>query len=68
MEECGSYAFRAAVDPSGFCTPSTRDAHPSCSSGETRPANDRFYEEYVPLADRLYDDHLRDLKREGLIE
>ena len=27
----------------------------------------RFYEEYVPIADRLYDDHLQDLRREGLI-
>ena len=36
--------------------------------GGDKTGNDRFYEEYVPLADRLYDDHLRDLKREGLIE
>ena len=27
----------------------------------------RFYEEYVPIADRLYDDHLQELRREGLI-
>jgi hypothetical protein len=27
----------------------------------------RFYEVYVPVADALYDVHLRDLKEEGLI-
>ncbi len=28
----------------------------------------RFYEEYVPIADRLYDEHLGELRREGLIQ
>lgn len=28
---------------------------------------DRWYEEFVPVADRLYDEHLETLKREGLI-
>ena len=28
----------------------------------------RFYEQFVPLADRLYDEHLKELKDEGLIE
>ncbi len=35
--------------------------------GGDKTGNDRFYEEYVPIADRLYDEHLRELKREGLI-
>ena len=33
-----------------------------CKTGE-----DRWYETFVPLADRLYDDYLEDLRREGLI-
>ena len=33
-----------------------------------KTGNDRFYEEYVPVADRLYDEHLGGLRREGLIE
>ena len=33
----------------------------------TRRRNDRFYEEFVPLADDLYDEHL-ELRKEGLIE
>ena len=35
--------------------------------GGTKTGNDRFYEEYVPIADRLYDDHLSDLRQEGII-
>ena len=36
--------------------------------GGDKTGNDRFYEEYVPLADALYDEHLNELRREGLIE
>ena len=36
--------------------------------GGDKTGNDRFYEEYVPRADDLYDEHLRELRREGVIE
>lgn len=36
--------------------------------GGDKTGNDRFYEEYIPRADELYDEHLRELRREGLIE
>ena len=36
--------------------------------GGDKTGNDRFYEEYVPMADRLYDEHLEELRKEGLIE
>ena len=36
--------------------------------GGDKSGNDRFYEEYVPIADDLYDEHLEELRREGLIE
>lgn len=36
--------------------------------GGDKTGNDRWYEENVPLADRLYDDHLGALRREGLID
>ena len=29
--------------------------------------NDDFYKEYVPVADDLYDEHLEELPKEGLI-
>lgn len=35
--------------------------------GGDKTGNDRFYEEFVPLADRLYDEYLIELRREGLI-
>jgi hypothetical protein len=34
--------------------------------GGDKTGNDRFYEEYVPRADTLYDTHLKELKAEGL--
>ena len=33
--------------------------------GGDKTGNDRWYEENVPRADRLYDDHLEELRREG---
>ena len=35
--------------------------------GGAKTGNDRFYEEYTPVADRLYDEYLEEIKREGLI-
>ena len=36
--------------------------------GGDKTSNDRWYEEFVPVADRLYDDHLEQLRMEGLID
>ena len=36
--------------------------------GGDKTGNDRFYEEYVPVVDDLYDEHLDELRREGMIE
>lgn len=33
--------------------------------GGDKTGNDRFYEEYVPRADKIYEDHLSQMKREG---
>ena len=38
------------------------------SIGGDKTGDDRFYERFVPLADGLYDEHLKELKDEGLIE
>ena len=35
--------------------------------GGDKTGDDRWYEVNVPLADRLYDEHLAELKKEGLI-
>jgi hypothetical protein len=36
--------------------------------GGDKTGNDRWYEIFVPRADRLYDEHLAGLKEEGLID
>jgi hypothetical protein len=36
--------------------------------GGDKTGNNRWYEEFVPLADRLYDEHIATLKQEGLID
>ena len=36
--------------------------------GGDKTGNDRFYKEYVPVADDLYDEHLDELRKEGLFE
>lgn len=35
--------------------------------GGDKTGNARFYKQYVPLADHLYDDYLEELRQEGLI-
>jgi hypothetical protein len=35
--------------------------------GGNKTGDDRFYERMIPLADRLYDEYLGELRREGLI-
>ena len=35
--------------------------------GGNKIGNDRWYTEYVPIADRLYDEHLQTLRKEGLL-
>ena len=36
--------------------------------GGDKTGDNRFYEVYVPIADNLYDEHLEELRNEGLIE
>jgi hypothetical protein len=35
--------------------------------GGNKTGDDRWYEAYVPRADRLYDEHLRQVREEGLL-
>jgi len=35
--------------------------------GGDKTGDDRWYKTYVPIADRLYDEHLEQLRKEGLI-
>lgn len=35
--------------------------------GGDKTGDDQWYEVYIPVADRLYDEHLKELRKEGLI-
>lgn len=35
--------------------------------GGDKTGDDRWYDKYVPIADRLYDEHLEQIEKEGLI-
>jgi hypothetical protein len=37
-------------------------------TGRDKTGDDRFYRRFIRIADRLYDDHLDTLRREGLID
>lgn len=36
--------------------------------GGHKTGDKRWYRQFVPIADRLYDEHIETLKREGLID
>lgn len=50
-----------------FCMPLTRRGAAILLLGGDKTGNDRWYEENVPKADKLYDVHVEQLKREGKI-
>lgn len=65
MRTCGNCGFRAA---GGRCACSTRSIHGgprSCSLAGDKTGDKRFYEKFVPIADRLYDEHLEELRKEA---
>ena len=35
--------------------------------GGDKTGDNRFYRRYIPIADRLYDEHIEELRREGLL-
>jgi len=36
--------------------------------GGDKIGSNRFYEEFIPIADRLYDEHIEQISKEGLIK
>jgi hypothetical protein len=36
--------------------------------GGDKTGDDKWYEKFVPIADRLYDEHLIALRKEGLVD
>ena len=35
--------------------------------GGDKTGDDRFYQRYIPIADRLYDEYIQELRRDGLL-
>lgn len=58
--QCGGHPFRTffAFDPRRFAI---------LLIGGDKTGDNRFYERMIPVADDLYDTHLRELRKEGLI-
>ena len=67
MGSCVSFERRAERGPFGSSTPFDPRRTSILLIGGDKTSNDRFYDEYVPVADSLYDEHLEELRREGLI-
>ncbi len=61
---CASYGFSTPADRTECCTPLTRTA--ILLLGGDKTGNNRWYEENVPRADALYDEHLATLEKEKL--
>ena len=55
------------VGPTVCCMRLTRAVRQSLLIGGDKTGNVRWYETYVPLADRLYDTPLETLNKEGQI-
>src|SRR4030088_3268477 len=51
----------------GFCAFDPRRTAILLIGGD-KTGDDRFYKEMIPVADRLYDDHVAELRKEGLIK
>lgn len=63
-----SFGCRVVEDLSEFSTPLTPVRTAILLIGGDKAGNDRFYEEYVPVADDLYDKYLAELRQEGLTQ
>lgn len=65
---CVSCGSKVAGDRFVSSTHLIRAAWRFCLSVLIKTGDDRFYDVYIPIADRLYDDYLDEIRREGLIK
>jgi hypothetical protein len=49
-------------------TPLIHDARQSLLIGGDKTGDDRFYKKMIPVADRLYDEYIAELRKEGSIK
>ncbi len=62
-----SFGPNTKEDRSGRFTRSTPRQHAILLIGGDKTGDDRFYDRMIPLAERLYDEYLEELRKEGLI-
>ena len=62
---CASSGCGTPVGPTAFSMPSDPRRPAILLIGGDKTGDDRWYTTYVPLADRLYDAHLAQLRQEG---
>lgn len=67
MVICASFASNTAGDHYGHFMHSIRADMRSWYFGGDKTGDNRWYEVHITLADRLYDEHLEELRKEGLI-
>jgi len=65
IRRCASCGLRALGGRCGHSTHSTRSA--ILLIGGEKTGDDRWYEKFVPIADRLFERHLLELEKEGRI-
>jgi hypothetical protein len=61
---CESCACRAGPSRCASSMPSIRAAWQSLLIGGDKTGDRRFYEQMIPIADALYDQHLAELEKE----
>lgn len=67
MSICASCGCRAAASPYGFFYAFDPRRAAILLIGGDKTGDKRFYKRVIPVADRLYDEHVEELKKEGLI-
>ncbi|CAN5207974.1 hypothetical protein BH24GEM2_BH24GEM2_10650 [soil metagenome] len=64
---CVSFGFSMLAARTAFCTPSIHDGLAILLIGGDKTGDNRWYDIHVPMADRLYDEYIEEIRKEGLI-
>ena len=67
MTKCANYACRAAATLFAYSTRLIQGRTAILLVGGNKTGDDRFYKKMILVADRLYDEHLTELRKEGFI-
>ena len=65
---CVNYGLNTVAGRFGLCTHSILDRSAILLLGGDKTGDDRWYDVHILIADRLYDEHLEQLRKEGQID